>query len=79
MVAMHATLLSRCVVGAESIVGANALVTEGAVFPPRSLILGTPGKAAREVREEEVQAVRENARRYAGYAQAHKRVLTSTS
>jgi len=73
MVAMHATLLSRCVVGAESIVGANALVTEGAVFPPRSLVLGIPGKAVREVREDEVQAVRENAVRYAGYAQAHRR------
>jgi carbonic anhydrase/acetyltransferase-like protein (isoleucine patch superfamily) len=72
MVAMHATLLSGSQVGAESIVGANALVPEGKVFPPRSLVLGVPGKVVREVRDEEVQAVRENARRYAGYAAAHR-------
>jgi carbonic anhydrase/acetyltransferase-like protein (isoleucine patch superfamily) len=75
MVAMHATLLSGSVVGRESIVGANALVSEGKAFPPRSLIVGVPGKILKDVTDEQVAAVRENARRYAGYAQAHKQAL----
>ncbi|HEX2325025.1 MAG TPA: gamma carbonic anhydrase family protein [Chloroflexota bacterium] len=75
MVAMHATLLSGSVVGRESIVGANALVSEGKAFPPRSLIVGVPGKILKDVTDEQVAAVRENARRYAGYAQAHKKAL----
>ena len=72
MVAMHATVLSRAVVGRESIVGANALVAEGKVFPARSLIVGVPGKVLRDVTDEQAAAVRDNARRYAGYAQAHR-------
>ena len=53
--------------------GANALVSEGKAFPPRSLIVGVPGKILKDVTDEQVAAVRENARRYAGYAQAHKK------
>lgn len=75
MVAMHATILSRSVVGSESIVGANALVAEGKAFPPRSLIVGVPGEVRRTVTDAQVEAVRENARRYAGYARAHKEAL----
>jgi carbonic anhydrase/acetyltransferase-like protein (isoleucine patch superfamily) len=72
MVAMHATVLSGAVVGRESIVGANALVVEGKVFPARSLIVGVPGKVLKDVTDEQVAAIRDNARRYAGYAQAHR-------
>lgn len=72
MVAMHATVLSGAVVGAESIVGASALVAEGKEFPPRSLIVGIPGKLLREVTDEQVEGIRANARRYAGYAQEHR-------
>jgi carbonic anhydrase/acetyltransferase-like protein (isoleucine patch superfamily) len=75
MIAMHATLLSQAVVGAESIVGASALVSENKEFPPRSLIVGVPGKVLREVTDEQVAAIRENARRYAGYAQMHRKVM----
>ncbi|HEV2125536.1 MAG TPA: gamma carbonic anhydrase family protein [Chloroflexota bacterium] len=75
MVAMHATVLSHAVVGAESIVGANALVSEHKEFPPRSLIVGVPGKTLRDVTDEQVDAIRENARRYAGYAQAHREAM----
>jgi carbonic anhydrase/acetyltransferase-like protein (isoleucine patch superfamily) len=72
LVAMHATLLSHSSIGAESIVGANALVPEGKEFPPRSLIVGVPGKVLREVRDDEAQGTRENARRYSAYAQTHR-------
>jgi carbonic anhydrase/acetyltransferase-like protein (isoleucine patch superfamily) len=74
MVAMHATLLSHSKVGPESIVGANALVSEGKEFPARSLIVGVPGKLLREVTDEQAIGIRDNARRYAGYAQAHRGV-----
>lgn len=77
MVAMNATVLSRAHIGPESIVGANALVSEGKEFPARSLIVGVPGKILREVTDEQAQAVRENAQRYAGYAQAHRASVTT--
>jgi carbonic anhydrase/acetyltransferase-like protein (isoleucine patch superfamily) len=71
LVAMHATVLSHATVGAESIVGANALVPPGKEIPRRSLVVGVPGKIVREVTDSEAAETRENARRYAGYAQQH--------
>ena len=71
LVAMNATVLSNARIGRESIVGANALVPPGKSFPARSLIVGVPGKVAREVTDAEAAETRDNARRYAGYAQQH--------
>ncbi len=72
LVAMHATVLSGASVGPESIVGANALVPERKQFPGRSLIVGVPGKVQREVDDAEAAGILDNARRYAGYARAHR-------
>jgi carbonic anhydrase/acetyltransferase-like protein (isoleucine patch superfamily) len=49
LIGMGSTLLNGSSIGAESVVGANALVSEGKAFPARSLILGVPGKVAREL------------------------------
>ncbi|HXI18927.1 MAG TPA: gamma carbonic anhydrase family protein [Chloroflexota bacterium] len=76
MVAMHATLLSHAKIGDECIVGANALVAEGKEFPARSLIVGIPGKVLRDVTDEQAEAIRENARRYAAYAQKHRDAMS---
>ncbi len=64
LIGMGATIMNHAVIGAESIVGAGALVTEGKVFPPRSMILGAPAKLARELREEEVAALYQSAKVY---------------
>ena len=47
LVGMGATLLNEAVVGDECVIGANALLTEGKVFEPGSLIIGAPAKAVR--------------------------------
>lgn len=75
LIAMHATVLSNASIGAESIVGAHALVPPGKEFPRRSLIVGVPGKVAREVTDAEAAETRANAARYAGYAQRHRASL----
>lgn len=70
LVGMNAVLLSGCRIGWGSIVGANALVTEGKVIPPRSLVLGSPGRVVRTVTDKEFQGLLESARDYvkeAGY------------
>ena len=64
LIGMGAVVLSGAVIGKESIVGAGALVTEGKVFPPRSLVLGSPAKAVRQVDDAALMKVRENARNY---------------
>ena len=75
LIAMNATVLSNARIGRESIVGANALVPPGKEFPARSLIVGVPGKAVREVSDAEAAETRVNAARYAGYAQQHRAAL----
>jgi carbonic anhydrase/acetyltransferase-like protein (isoleucine patch superfamily) len=61
---MSATILDGPVIGKESIVGAGSLVTKNKVFPPRSLIMGSPAKVVRELTEEEVKELYASAARY---------------
>ena len=49
LIGMGAIVLNRAVIGEECIVGAGALVTEGKTFPPRSLIIGAPARAVRQI------------------------------
>jgi carbonic anhydrase/acetyltransferase-like protein (isoleucine patch superfamily) len=71
LIGMNSTLLNGSVIGADSIVAAGAVVTEGKKFPDRSLILGMPAKIVRELEDQEVQLIKENALRYAELAAEH--------
>jgi carbonic anhydrase/acetyltransferase-like protein (isoleucine patch superfamily) len=64
LVGMHATILSGAVIGRDSIVGANALVTENARVPAGSLVLGVPARVVRALRPEEVEGIRASAESY---------------
>lgn len=64
LIGMSATILDGAVIGKESIVGAGALVTKNKVFPPRSLIMGSPAKVVRELNDEEVKELYASASRY---------------
>jgi carbonic anhydrase/acetyltransferase-like protein (isoleucine patch superfamily) len=54
LIGMGAILLNGCVVGEGSIVAAGSVVTERTVIPPRSLVIGTPARVVRSLREEEL-------------------------
>ena len=69
LIGMGAVVLTGAVIGRESIVGAGALVTEGKVFPPRTLILGSPAKARRQVDDEMAAGIRRNGAAYVSLAQ----------
>ena len=64
LIGMSATILDGAVIGKESIVGAGALVTKNKVFPPRSLIVGSPAKVIRELSDDEVEELYASASRY---------------
>ena len=61
---MNATVLNGAVIGANSLVAAGAVVLEGTVVPPRSLVAGIPGKVRRELTDEEVAGLLGNSVRY---------------
>ena len=64
LIGMSATILDGAVIGKESIVGAGSLVTKNKVFPPRSLIMGSPAKVVRELTDDEVKELYASAARY---------------
>lgn len=72
LIGMSATILDGAVIGKESIVGAGALVTKGKVFPPRSLIMGSPAKVVRELNEEEVKELYASASRYVAFKKEYQ-------
>ena len=64
LIGMGATLLDGCVIGEDSIVAAGALVPRGKVIPPRSLVMGVPGKVVRPVTDQEAADTIANAQWY---------------
>ncbi|WP_375427712.1 gamma carbonic anhydrase family protein [uncultured Sphingomonas sp.] len=70
LIGMGAIVLNRAVIGDGCIVGAGALVTEGKVFPPGSLIIGSPARAVRELDEAARAALIMSAAHYVAKARA---------
>ena len=64
LIGMNATILDGAVIGKGSIVGAHSLVTSNKVFPPHSLIMGSPAKVVRTLSNEEVDNLITHAARY---------------
>jgi carbonic anhydrase/acetyltransferase-like protein (isoleucine patch superfamily) len=72
LIGMGAILLGGSLIGSESIIGAGALVKEGAVIPPRSLVVGVPGKVVRSLTDAEVLRLRESAQGYVDKARLYR-------
>jgi carbonic anhydrase/acetyltransferase-like protein (isoleucine patch superfamily) len=72
LVGMHATILNGATIGRDSIVGANALVTENSRIPPGSLVVGIPGRVARQLRAEEIDGIRASSEHYAERAEVYR-------
>ncbi|GAB7543804.1 gamma carbonic anhydrase family protein [Cupriavidus sp. 8B] len=75
LIGIQAVVLNNATIGKECLVAAGALVTEGKVFPDRSLILGSPAKAVRQLTDDEVANLRANADDYARRSALYKREL----
>jgi carbonic anhydrase/acetyltransferase-like protein (isoleucine patch superfamily) len=72
LIGMGAILLDGCVIGKECIVGAGAVVPEHVKIPPRSLVLGVPGRVIRPLRPDELRLLHQRAKDYVGYAAQHR-------
>ena len=72
LIGMGAILLDNCEIGAEALIAAGTVVTAGTKIPPRTLVLGQPGKVIRDLKESEWQQGRLLAARYVEVAKAHR-------
>jgi carbonic anhydrase/acetyltransferase-like protein (isoleucine patch superfamily) len=70
LIGMGAVVLNGARIGRGCLVGAGALVTEGKEFPDRTLIVGAPARAKRELDEETVAGL---VRAAAGYVENGRR------
>lgn len=64
LVGMNAVLMDEVELGDESIVGALCFLKTGEKIPPRSLVVGNPGKIIREVSDEMLAWKTEGTRLY---------------
>ena len=71
LIGMGATILNDARIGEECIIGAGSLIPEGMVVPPRSLVLGLPGRVLRLVSEDERAGLRRYADNYYGYKETY--------
>jgi carbonic anhydrase/acetyltransferase-like protein (isoleucine patch superfamily) len=73
LIGIGARLLAGSEVGEECIIAAGSIVTEQRRIPPRSVVMGIPGKVVREVTEAELQRTRRINASYLELAQRYIR------
>lgn len=67
LIGMGAILLNGVTVGTGSIVAAGTLLPEGMRVPPRSLVMGAPGKVRRTLSDADLDEIQMYADRYVAY------------
>ena len=72
MIGMGAIVLNGAVIGENSIIGAGTLVTQEKIIPAGSLAFGTPVKIVRQLTDEEIQSILDNADSYVKEAKEYK-------
>jgi carbonic anhydrase/acetyltransferase-like protein (isoleucine patch superfamily) len=72
LIAMGSVLLNGVAIGTGSVVAAGAVVPEGMRVPPRSLVMGVPGRIVRQVDPALAQRVADTWSHYVEEARAHK-------
>lgn len=67
LIGMGAIVLNGADIGEDSIVAAGTLVTEGCIIPPRSMVMGSPGRVRRPLTDTEVAMILEFSGNYVKY------------
>lgn len=64
LVGMQAIVLNGAKIGRQCLIGAGAMVTANKTFPDRTLILGSPARAVRQLTEEDLALLERSAQIY---------------
>ena len=67
LVGMGAIILNGAQIGDDCIVAAGTLVTERTIIPPRSMVMGSPGKVRRPLGDAEVASILDFSSNYVKY------------
>ncbi len=72
LIGMGAIVLTGAVIGKNCIIGAGALIPENAVIEDGSVVVGCPGKVRRQVTDDDIKMIKENAAHYVELANEYK-------
>lgn len=72
IIGMGTIILNGAVIEENCIIGAGTLVTQGKVIPAGSLAFGNPMKIVRQLTEQEIQSITDNATSYVKEAKEYK-------
>ena len=75
LIGIGAVVLNGAEVGEDCLVGSRALIPEGKIIAPRSVVLGSPGKVTRQVTEADLARMRESVEAYVSRGQQYARGL----
>ncbi len=64
LIGVGSVILNHAHIGESCLVGANTLITERKKFPPRSMIMGSPGRVLRALDDQEVEQLAQLAQIY---------------
>jgi carbonic anhydrase/acetyltransferase-like protein (isoleucine patch superfamily) len=64
LIGIKSVILNDVVIGRNCLIGANTLIAEGKKIPDGSLVVGSPGKIVRQLREDEIRFINANADDY---------------
>ena len=76
LVGIQAIVYNNAVIGKDCLIAAGAVVTEGKVFPDRSLIVGVPARVHRQLTEDDLAGMRVNVDVYVQRGKLFKTTLT---
>jgi len=71
LIGMGSRVLDGSVVGELALVGAGALVPEGMRVPPRTLVVGVPGRVKRPLTDDEIAHLEQSWKNYVGYKEEY--------
>lgn len=75
LIGMGSTILDGAEIGEYSIIGANTLIPSGKKIPPRSLVVGSPGKVIRDLNEKDYELLKLSVDTYVQKAKEYKEQL----
>lgn len=75
LIGMGAIVLDETVVGDDCLIAAGCVLPERKIIPPRSMVMGKPGKVVRELSQKEVDILTDGAERYIRFGQTYRQIF----
>jgi carbonic anhydrase/acetyltransferase-like protein (isoleucine patch superfamily) len=75
LIGINSVVMNGARIGAGSLIGANTLIAEGKEIPEGVLVVGSPGKIVRELRQDEKNRLLEIANGYVERSRLYKKEL----